>query len=270
MSFHIIFLRFYCFFFFLIICITSLPNSSHITSSFYPPNWFSVFCFCFSFHLSGQLLMDTCKYTICMDEWDTTWCFTSWVYHIMFKSDSKHLKYCYSSAPCLVGTGRGAVLGIDPRVLLVLASTLLLSYNLPLDFWYLWCIPSYQALLLVLSFDNSHSFIKQLIISLIFISLISGTEYFFQIAVDHLFFFWKKKILRDLSSVLYPPRTGSYHPLDFSSWEPLASTSSLLEFHTNNTSALTPELWSPHFTAVCRQAQLCYLVFKIELVFLVL
>lgn len=39
----------------------------------------------------------------------------------MFKSDSKPLKYCYSSASCLVGTGRGAVLGIDPRVLLVLA-----------------------------------------------------------------------------------------------------------------------------------------------------
>lgn len=107
------------------------PNSSHITSSFYPPNWFLFFvCFCFSFHLPGQLLMDTCKYTICMDEWYTTLCFNSWVYHIMFKSVSKHLKHCYSSPPCLIGTGRGALLGIDPRVLLVLAKYLLLSYNL--------------------------------------------------------------------------------------------------------------------------------------------
>lgn len=182
MSFHIIFLRFYCLFFWSYVwplfptLLISPPLSTHQTGFLF------FVCFYFSFHLSGQLLMDTCKYKICMDEWDTTWCFNSWVYHIMFKSDSKHLKYCYSSAPCLVGTGRGAVLGIDPRVLLVLANLPL--FELQPASWFLifmvYTIMPGPALSLI--FWYSHSFIKQLIISLIFISLISGTEYFFQIA----------------------------------------------------------------------------------------
>lgn len=179
MSFYIFLKDFVDLFFFFYRVYPLSPNSSHITSYFYPPNWFSVFCFCFSFHLPGQLLMDTCKYTICMDEWDTTWCFNSWVYHIMFKSDSKHLKHCYSSPPCLIGMGSGAVLGIDPRGFACASQVLTFELQPALDFWYLWRTPSCQALLLVI-LTVSSSVIKQLIINLIFISLISGTEFFFK------------------------------------------------------------------------------------------